>query len=385
MANVGDDVVALNATDDLSISQWGHGNISDVLVDGLTIHGARQGIRILSGSNSGTTCAVDRVTLQHIKGDAYACGLQVNNWTNGGGSVGTLCIEDFNVSVTGAYYNVGNGPSGGQQMWSYMQFGCPISNLVINNFFQSDSFDARYPIYVDSNANITQMIVNNAIFTSGTPINVATSGTIGKLTVGLTNQSGTASWPTTRIGIQNLVTTGSPSNVLTNPWVSPDGKVSLGGTTGTKLYLDFFTGNVSATSSIIGGQQLMYYDRTDGKTTGILQAYAGACYWNVNADLSNAKYRSTLNQWSMRMGDDGTYDQFEIFRNNFSSGQGPIAISGSNGSGLNIGLVQVRYGLKVTGTLQLSATATAPTNIATPVAWGLIQSGTFIGRTPIYQ
>jgi hypothetical protein len=129
----------------------------------------------------------------------------------------------------------------------------------------------------------------------------------------------------------------------------------------------------------------MYYDRTDGKTSGILQAYAGACYWNVNADLSNAKYRSTQNQWSMRMGDDGTYDQFEIFRNNFSSGQGPIAISGSNAAGLNIGLVQVRYGLRVTGTLQLSATATAPSNTTTPAAWGLIQSGTFIGRIPVYQ
>ena len=108
------------------------------------------------------------------------------------------------------------------------------------------------------------------------------------------------------------------------------------------------SGNVQAPNSIIGGGQLMFFDRTDQQPSGQLMAYGGAAYWQVNADLSNSKYRSSLNQWSMRMGDDGYLDSFGIYRNDFSGGSELFKVNNS-GDGIFYGGVSALDGGMIAG------------------------------------
>jgi hypothetical protein len=114
--NTHDDGIGLNADDlylnwydkkDISseksfYSEACAGPISDILIDDITFNSSLFGIRILSGKSR-----VDRITIRNIKGYTKGYGVVVDNYQHdpplvtwaGPGNIGTINIEDFDVSI----------------------------------------------------------------------------------------------------------------------------------------------------------------------------------------------------------------------------------------------------------------------------------------------
>lgn len=285
-ANVGDDILAINATDDNGIAQWGHGDITDVLIDGVIMRGSRQGIRLLSGlASDATLCRLDRITLRNISGDSYACGLQVNNWTNGGGSIGTLIIDGFSAGVTGDGYG---GTQGGQNMSSFMQFGCPIDRLIVNNFVQPASHSDWPAICVDTQAVIGQMILSNAIFSNANAF--VNTGAIAKLVVGVTNLESTAFSPTNIESLNVVMYSGTVTPVTpTDPgdWLA---FYNFGDADPTSGLIDQ-SGTYSATP--VDGSGLV---TTTGKI-GSAITFDGTGYYSAGSVIPNTPANFTVTGW----------------------------------------------------------------------------------------
>ena len=114
--NTHDDGIGLNA-DDLYLNWYPKkdtsseksfyseacaGPISDILIDDITFNSSLFGIRILSGKSR-----VDRITIRNIKGYTKGYGVVVDNYQHdpplvtwaGPGNIGTINIEDFDVSI----------------------------------------------------------------------------------------------------------------------------------------------------------------------------------------------------------------------------------------------------------------------------------------------
>jgi hypothetical protein len=114
--NTHDDGIGLNA-DDLYLNWYDKndgsseksfyseacaGPISDILIDDITFNSSLFGIRILSGKSR-----VDRITIRNIKGYTKGYGVVVDNYQHnpplvtwaGPGNIGTINIEDFDVSI----------------------------------------------------------------------------------------------------------------------------------------------------------------------------------------------------------------------------------------------------------------------------------------------
>jgi hypothetical protein len=114
--NTHDDGIGLNADDlylnwydkkDISAeksfySEACAGPISDILIDDITFNSSLFGIRILSGKSR-----VDRITIRNIKGYTKGYAVVVDNYQHnpplvtwaGPGNIGTINIEDFDVSI----------------------------------------------------------------------------------------------------------------------------------------------------------------------------------------------------------------------------------------------------------------------------------------------
>ena len=114
--NTHDDGIGLNA-DDLYLNWYDKndpnpeksfyseacaGPISDILIDDITFNSSLFGIRILSGKSR-----VDRVTIRNIKGYTKGYAVVIDNYQHnpplvtwaGPGNIGTVNIEDFDVSI----------------------------------------------------------------------------------------------------------------------------------------------------------------------------------------------------------------------------------------------------------------------------------------------
>ena len=114
--NTHDDGIGLNA-DDLYLNWYDKkdvsseksfyseacaGPISDILIDDITFNSSLFGIRILSGKSR-----VDRITIRNIKGYTKGYAVVVDNYQHdpplvtwaGPGNIGTINIEDFDVSI----------------------------------------------------------------------------------------------------------------------------------------------------------------------------------------------------------------------------------------------------------------------------------------------
>jgi hypothetical protein len=192
-----DDCIGLNVDDAQAFypplgTGVSHGNGSDVLIDGVTLIGCRQGMRMLSSISS-----LDRVTVRNIKGDAYGCAIQINNWTNtdGPGHFGTIDIDGVDVRVSGAGYDNTTMSGGGQgpDMWCYINVQSPVTKLRISNFVQSDAFDARPAILFGGTpvggsgpgASVASCVLEGIVVpATGTPIKVDGTVTFAPIYVG---------------------------------------------------------------------------------------------------------------------------------------------------------------------------------------------------------
>jgi hypothetical protein len=90
------------STSGLFYSEAAAGPISDILIDDITFNSSLFGIRILSGKSR-----VDRITVRNIKGYTRGYAMVIDNYQHnpeivsyaGPGNIGTVNVEDFDVSI----------------------------------------------------------------------------------------------------------------------------------------------------------------------------------------------------------------------------------------------------------------------------------------------
>lgn len=155
--NTHDDGIGLNA-DDLYLNWYPKkdqsseksfyseacaGPISDILIDDITFSSSLFGIRILSGKSR-----VDRITIRNIKGYTKGYAVVVDNYQHdpplvtraGPGNIGTINIEDFDVSIFPGPENMPNE--------SCINVSTNVEQLILNNI-KRKHFSAGEPtIYI---------------------------------------------------------------------------------------------------------------------------------------------------------------------------------------------------------------------------------------------
>lgn len=133
----GDDFIAL-APDEGDLES----SITDVLIDGVVLHEADQGIRLLSRENG----LLDRVFIKNVMGTYKSFGFYVNCWFKGaGGNFGSIVFENINLRPLEANYIEILDPF-------LFQIGGKMKHLVLRNI-NVDECDNRnilkfgYPFY----------------------------------------------------------------------------------------------------------------------------------------------------------------------------------------------------------------------------------------------
>ncbi|MDY3928063.1 MAG: glycosyl hydrolase family 28 protein [Clostridia bacterium] len=114
----GDDFIAL-APDE---GDW-KSSITDVLIDGVILHDADQGIRLLSRN----TGSLDRILIKNVIGTYKSFGFYVNNWfpDSPGGNFGSIIFENINLVATKPNYDYTDPV--------LFQFGGKIQQLILRN------------------------------------------------------------------------------------------------------------------------------------------------------------------------------------------------------------------------------------------------------------
>lgn len=133
----GDDFIAL-APDEGDLES----SITDVLIDGVVLHEADQGIRLLSRENG----LLDRVFIKNVTGTYKSFGFYVNCWFKGaGGNFGSIVFENINLRPLESNYIEILDPF-------LFQIGGKMKHLVLRNI-NVDECDNRnilkfgYPFY----------------------------------------------------------------------------------------------------------------------------------------------------------------------------------------------------------------------------------------------
>jgi hypothetical protein len=155
--NTHDDGIGLNA-DDLYLNWYDNkegspekafyseacaGPISDILIDDITFNSSLFGIRILSGKSR-----VDRITIRNIKGYTKGYAMVVDNYQHdpplvtwaGPGNIGTLNIEDFDVSIYPGPENMPNE--------SCINVSTNVEQLILRNIKRKHFSAAEPTIYI---------------------------------------------------------------------------------------------------------------------------------------------------------------------------------------------------------------------------------------------
>ncbi len=97
MGEAGDDFIALAPDEHDSVS-----DITDVLIDGVFLNNADQGIRMLSRDKG----RLDRVTVRNVTGTFKSFGFYINPWFPGGaGNFGNITIENVDLRQTKHKYD----------------------------------------------------------------------------------------------------------------------------------------------------------------------------------------------------------------------------------------------------------------------------------------
>lgn len=129
--NTGDDFIAIapDEVDDVS-------SIYDVLIDGVHLEDADQGIRILC-DGAGT---VDRVVIRNVTGTYKSFGFVVNPWFDGdGGHYGNIVFDNIDLRPLAPNYDY-NDPF-------LFKFGGNIQSIILNNIhMHTPDYDHRMAI-----------------------------------------------------------------------------------------------------------------------------------------------------------------------------------------------------------------------------------------------
>lgn len=100
MGGAGDDFIALAPDENDSVS-----DITDVVIDGVFLNDADQGIRLLSRGKG----RLDRVTVRNVTGTFKSFGFYINPWFPGcGGNFGNITIENVDLRQTEHKYDYTN-------------------------------------------------------------------------------------------------------------------------------------------------------------------------------------------------------------------------------------------------------------------------------------
>lgn len=147
-----DDFFAINADDGnepLSQTQalgpWvKEGDITDVLVDGLIIDDASQGVRLLSWMSR-----LDRVTIRNLTGHNRTFGVFVDNYQQTGGNFGSIVLDSIDL------YQHDTLPELSAPF--LITVGGKIEHLTLRNISRNNSFDARPSLEIEEDADIRLM------------------------------------------------------------------------------------------------------------------------------------------------------------------------------------------------------------------------------------
>ena len=150
-----DDFFALNADDGVGILEETRelgpfvkdGDITDVLIDGLILEDALQGVRILS-----TISRVDRITIRNMSGDNRNYGVMIDTFAQSGGNFGSLTFENIDVYQHDTE-ELRDPPF-------LFALGGRIENLTLRNIRRNNSWDARPTIKLRRNADIRQLAID---------------------------------------------------------------------------------------------------------------------------------------------------------------------------------------------------------------------------------
>jgi hypothetical protein len=182
--NTHDDGIGLNA-DDLYLKWYDNkdgnpeksfyseacaGPISDILIDDITFNSSLFGIRILSGKSR-----VDRITIRNIKGYTKGYAVVVDNYQHdpplvtwaGPGNIGTINIEDFDVSIYPGPENMPNE--------SCINVSTNVEQLILKNIKRKHFSAAEPTIYIRGRNTVIGTMEVNGYYSLDTARNPAIS------------------------------------------------------------------------------------------------------------------------------------------------------------------------------------------------------------------
>ena len=202
--NTHDDAIGLNADDlylywfdrkgvpskDSFYSESAAGPISDILIDDITLNSTLFGIRILSGKSR-----VDHITIRNIKGYTKGYAIVIDNYQHdpaivtwaGPGNIGTVNIEDFDVTINPGKENMPNE--------SCINVSTNVEQLVLKNIKRkyfaageptiyirgkntiigSLDIDGYYSIDTTKSSSISHVLVDGAVINQLSLSNVSVS------------------------------------------------------------------------------------------------------------------------------------------------------------------------------------------------------------------
>lgn len=152
--NSGDDFIAI-APDEIDFKS----SISNVLIDGVFLDDADQGIRLLSRAEG----RLDQIHIRNVLGSYKSFGFYIDHWFNGeGGNYGTILIENVNLKQLPANYDYTK-PFLFRLAGNFEQVS--LKNIVLQNSHDNRSLidvgwpepDGNHPI---SSTNIKSLLID---------------------------------------------------------------------------------------------------------------------------------------------------------------------------------------------------------------------------------
>lgn len=119
----------------------GFGPITDVLIDGVLIDDAAQGIRLLSRASR-----LDRVVIRNVLGTYRSFGFYINTWYEGAGNFGNIVIDTVDLRQSKPNYTY--------RPPFLFTLGGRIENLTLRNISHHHPTDNRSLVVVEQDADI---------------------------------------------------------------------------------------------------------------------------------------------------------------------------------------------------------------------------------------
>jgi len=161
-----DDFIALNADDghtyytesgELAAKDWpyiGFGPITDVLIDGVILDKAAQGIRFLS-----RTSLIDRVVVRNITGTYRSFGFFMDPFWSKGGNFGNIVFDTVDLRAIAPNYTY---------MPNFLfALGGHHECVTLRNIYNFHAEDARRVLYIEDDAEIDALHLDGFYVTEG--------------------------------------------------------------------------------------------------------------------------------------------------------------------------------------------------------------------------